>query len=65
MILFVIILIYSHHFRNTQVFLCFGILSAYFALGGLWSGISMGILATCVSFAFFQMNQFESLHLDM
>ena len=25
----------------------------------------MGILATCVSFAFFQMNQFESLHLDI
>jgi len=46
---------------QSRVFLCFGILSAYFALGGLWSGISMGILATCVSFAFFQMNQFESL----
>eukprot|EP00438_Fugacium_kawagutii_P029931 Skav232677 [mRNA] locus=scaffold698:342006:352587:+ [translate_table: standard] len=44
-----------------DVFLCFGVLAAYFALCGLWSGVSMGILATCVSFAFFQMSQFESL----
>lgn len=44
-----------------EVFLCFGILAAYFALCGLWSGVSMGILATCVSFAFFQMSQFEGL----
>eukprot|EP00435_Cladocopium_sp_Y103_P060631 s313_g22.t1 len=46
---------------QSRVFLCFGILAAYFAFGGLYSGVSMGILATCVSFAFFQMNQFESL----
>lgn len=46
---------------QSRVFLCFGILAAYFALGGLYSGVSMGILATCVSFAFFQMSQFEGL----
>ena len=44
-----------------EVFLCFGVLTAYFALGGIWNGVPMGILATCVAFAMFQMSQFEGL----
>lgn len=44
-----------------QVFLCFGVLTGYFALSGLWYGVPMGLLATCVSFSVFQMSSFEGL----
>ncbi|CAJ1399618.1 unnamed protein product [Effrenium voratum] len=46
---------------QSRVFLCFGILCGLFGIGGLWGGVPMGMLATCITFAYFQMGQFESL----
>eukprot|EP00439_Symbiodinium_sp_Y106_P022172 s522_g2.t1 len=43
------------------VFLCFGALTAILAIGGLWAGVPLGTLATCVGFCFFQMAQFEGI----
>ncbi|CAK9013622.1 unnamed protein product [Durusdinium trenchii] len=49
---------------QSRVFLCFGVLTGYFALSGLWYGVPMGLLATCVSFSVFQMSSFEGLCLS-
>ena len=41
--------------------MCFGALTAILAIGGLWAGVPLGTLATCVGFCFFQMAQFEGM----
>jgi len=46
---------------QSRVFLCFGALTAILAIGGLWAGVPLGTLATCVGFCFFQMAQFEGI----
>jgi len=48
---------------QSRVFLCFGALTALVALGGMWGGLPMGTLATCVAFCFFQMGSFEGVSL--
>eukprot|EP00933_Yihiella_yeosuensis_P019016 TRINITY_DN1546_c0_g1_i2.p1 TRINITY_DN1546_c0_g1~~TRINITY_DN1546_c0_g1_i2.p1 ORF type:complete len:1631 (+),score=308.62 TRINITY_DN1546_c0_g1_i2:121-5013(+) len=46
---------------HSRVFLCFGALTCLFALGGLWSDMPMGTLATVITFSFAQMSEFENM----
>ncbi|CAE8649437.1 unnamed protein product, partial [Polarella glacialis] len=48
---------------QSRVFLCFSALTCVFALGGLWSDMPMGTLATIITMSFTQMHEFE--HISM
>jgi len=48
---------------QSRVFLVFSTLMCLFAIGGLWTSVPLGTLATVISMAFSQMTEFEQVSL--